>query len=96
MIRSHESSFILFPTSGTVYVWRTPKETYNPENLVPTVKHGGRFCDGLGSNIMIQYYVGPIVTLHGRFLLNDAVFQGDNAPIHTAGSVQPWFEKHEG
>jgi hypothetical protein len=27
---------------------------------------------------------------------NDAVFQGDNAPIHTGGTVKSWFEKHEG
>jgi hypothetical protein len=26
----------------------------------------GRFCDGLGSNIMMQYYVVFIITLHGR------------------------------
>jgi hypothetical protein len=26
----------------------------------------GRFCDGLGSNIMVQYSVGPIITLHGQ------------------------------
>jgi hypothetical protein len=26
----------------------------------------GRFCDGLGSNIMVQHSVGPIITLHGR------------------------------
>jgi hypothetical protein len=38
---SDESSFTLFPTTGRVYVWRTPKEAYNPECLVPTVKHGG-------------------------------------------------------
>jgi hypothetical protein len=31
----------MFPTSGKVYVWRTPKEAYNPEYLVATVKHGG-------------------------------------------------------
>jgi hypothetical protein len=27
---------------------------------------------------------------------NGAVSQDDNAPIHTAGSVQSWFEDHEG
>jgi hypothetical protein len=26
---------------------------------------------------------------------NDAVFQDDNVPIHTAGTVQSWFEKHK-
>jgi hypothetical protein len=40
MIWSDESSFTLFLTSGTVYAWRTPKEAYNSECLVPTVKHG--------------------------------------------------------
>jgi hypothetical protein len=68
----------------------------------------GRFYDGLGSNIVIQYSV-PIITLHGRitareyvdrlgnqvhpmiqtlFPNNDAVFQDDNVPIHTDGTVQ--------
>jgi hypothetical protein len=27
---------------------------------------------------------------------NDAVFQKNNAPIHTVATVQPWFEDHEG
>jgi hypothetical protein len=40
MIWLNESSFTLFPTSGRVYIWRTPKEAYNPEYLVPAVKHG--------------------------------------------------------
>jgi hypothetical protein len=41
MIWSDESSFTLLPTSGGVYVWRTPKEAYNPKCLVPAMKHGG-------------------------------------------------------
>jgi hypothetical protein len=40
VIWSDESSFMLFPTPGRVAVWRTPKEAYNPECLVPKVKHG--------------------------------------------------------
>jgi len=39
---SDELSFTLFPTSGQVYACRIPKEAYNPECLVPTVKHGSR------------------------------------------------------
>jgi hypothetical protein len=27
---------------------------------------------------------------------NNAVFQDDNSPIHAAGTVQSWFEEHEG
>jgi hypothetical protein len=34
---SYESSFALLPTSGRVYVWRTPKEAYNPKRLVQTM-----------------------------------------------------------
>jgi hypothetical protein len=40
IIWSDESSFMLFPTLGKVYVWRTPKEAYNLECLVPIVEHG--------------------------------------------------------
>jgi hypothetical protein len=79
----------------------------------------GRFCDSFGSNIIVQYFVGPIITLHDcitamdyldvdklgnqvypmiqtLFPNNDAVFQDDNAQIHTAGTVQSWFEDLEG
>jgi len=33
---------MLFPTSGQVYVWTSPKEAYNPECLVSTLKHAAR------------------------------------------------------
>jgi hypothetical protein len=41
LIWSDELFFTLFPTSQRVYVWRTPKQTYYPGCLVPTVEHGG-------------------------------------------------------
>jgi hypothetical protein len=78
----------------------------------------GEVHDGLGSSIMVQYFVGPIIiSLYGRttareyvdrlgnqvhpmsqtlFLNNNSVFQDDSDPIHTGGTVQPWFEEHEG
>jgi hypothetical protein len=83
---------------------------------VPTLKHWGRFSDGLGSNIMVQNSFGSIITPHGRitarvyvdrlgnpvhlmiqmlFLNDNPVFQNDSGPIHTAGHLQSWFEKHE-
>jgi hypothetical protein len=71
VIWSDESSFMLFPTSGRVYIWRTPREVYNPECLIPTVKHSGRFYDGLSSNIVVQHSVGPIITLNGRITLRE-------------------------
>jgi hypothetical protein len=70
----------------------------------------GRFCDGLGSNLIVWYSAGSIITLHGQITAREymerlgnqvqptiqAVFQDDKAPIHTAGTVQSWFEEHEG
>jgi hypothetical protein len=105
----------LFHTSGRVYVWRTPKEVYNMECLVPTVKHEGG-CVMVWVAISWYNTVGPIITLHGRITAreyvdrlgnqvhpmiqtlfsNNTVFQGANAPIHTAGTVQSWFKEQEG
>ncbi|MBJ5627078.1 hypothetical protein JGG67_22925 [Salmonella enterica subsp. enterica serovar Derby] len=68
---SDESTFTLFPTTGRVYVWRTPAEAYNPDCLLPGVKHGG------GSIMvwaMISWFAaGPIITLHGRINSGDYV-----------------------
>jgi hypothetical protein len=35
-------------------------------------------------------------TIQTLFPNNDAVFQDDSTPIHTAGTVQSLFEEHEG
>ena len=37
--------------------------------------------------------VHPMVQM--LFPMDDASFQDDSSPIHTARSVQSWFEKHE-
>jgi hypothetical protein len=34
--------------------------------------------------------------IHTLFPNNVAIFQDDNVPIHTAGTVQSWFEEHAG
>ena len=113
VIFSDESSFTLFPTSGRVYVWRQPKEAFNRDCLLPTVKHGG-------GSVMIWGAIswkstGPMISLHGRinsrdylgilgdqvhpmvqalFPEGDAIFQDDNAPIHTARIVKEWHMEH--
>jgi hypothetical protein len=45
------------------------------------------YVDRLGNQ------VHPMIQM--LFPNNDAVFQ-DDVPIHTAGTVQSWFEEHEG
>ncbi|GFT42130.1 transposable element Tc1 transposase [Trichonephila clavipes] len=83
VIWSDESTFTLFQTTGRVYVWRTPKEAFAPECIVPTVNHGGGF-----------FMVYPFVQT--SFPGECPLYQDDNAPIHTAKIVQEWFAEHEG
>lgn len=71
VIWSDESCFTLFPTSGRVYVWRTPSQAYDSDCLLPTVKHGG-------GSVMVWaaiswYSMGPMITLHGRITAKDYV-----------------------
>jgi len=57
------------PTSGLVYVWRTPTEAYNPECLVPTVKHEDGYVMTWAA--VSCYSAGPIITLNGRITASD-------------------------
>ena len=41
VIWSDESRFTLFQSDGRTHVWRLPKEKYDVNCIVPTVKHGG-------------------------------------------------------
>ena len=71
VIRSDESSFTLFPTSGRVYVWRTPKEAHNTECLIPNVKNGGRFMKIWAA--ISWYSAGPLITMNGQIIASDYV-----------------------
>jgi hypothetical protein len=43
---------------------------------------GGRFCDGLGTNIVVQYSAGPIIVLHGRITAREYV-DGPGSHVHS-------------
>jgi hypothetical protein len=73
---------MLFP----VYVWRTPKGAYNLECLVPTVSHG------VGSNIVVQCSVGPIITLYGQITAREYVDRLGNQ-VHPM--IQTLFPKND-
>lgn len=79
VVRSDESSFTLFPTTGRVYVWRSPEEAYKKECLLPTVKHGGGSVMVWGA--ISWHALGPIMSLMGKvkapdynLILEDKVF----------------------
>ena len=66
---SDESTFTVFPTSGRVTVWRSPKEAYHPDCCMPRVKHGG-------GSVMVWdarswHSLGPILELDGRVTAKD-------------------------
>jgi hypothetical protein len=42
----------------------------------------------------MENQVHPMIQM--LFPNKNAVFQDDSAPIHRAGTAQPWFEKQEG
>ena len=67
---SDESSFTLFPTSGQLYVWTSPKEAYNPECLVPNVKHGTRSVMIWAANFSILLI---LYLLNGRVTVSEFV-----------------------
>jgi hypothetical protein len=62
-----ESSFTLFPTSGRIYVWRTPKEAYTPECLFPTVKHEGGSVMGWAAILWYLIMLVPLLTFMAIF-----------------------------
>jgi hypothetical protein len=52
------------------------------------MKHGGG-CDGLGSNIVVQYSVGLIITLLGRITAREYVGRLGNQVHHMIQTLFP-------
>lgn len=63
IIWSDESRFAVFNNDGPTRVWRLPRERFNEENLMPTVKHNG------GSIMVWSCFsgrgLGPLVLVEG-------------------------------
>jgi hypothetical protein len=51
-----------------------------------------RFCDGFDSNIVVQYSVGPIITLHGRITAREYV---DRLGNHVHPMIQTLFPNND-
>jgi hypothetical protein len=68
---SDKLSFMMFSTSGQVYIRRMPKEAYNPAFVVPTVKYEDGFMMICAATSW--YSAGPIITLNGRIITSDYV-----------------------
>jgi len=64
IVWSDESRFTLFQNDGKIQVWRLPKEKYDINCLVPTVKHGGGGIMMWGC--FSWYGLGPLIRIDGR------------------------------
>jgi hypothetical protein len=109
VIWSDESSFTLFPTSGRVYIWRnTPGNLVATEkhgggsvtvwaamswySVGPIITLHGRI---IAREYVDRLYNQVHPLIRTLFPNNDAVFQDDNSLIHTAETVQSWFQEHK-
>jgi hypothetical protein len=66
------------------------QDSQNLECLIQKVKHGGRFCDCLGSNIVVHYSVHPFITLDGRITAREYV---DRLGSQVHPMIQTFFPK---
>jgi hypothetical protein len=79
VIWSDKSAFMLFPISGRVYVWKTSKEAYNPECLVPSVKHWGDSVMVWAAILWYSILLVPLLPFMAE-LLQRSMWTGEQSP----------------
>ena len=92
---SDESKFELFSSKGIVMIWCTPKETFDPQYIVPTVKHDGDSvtvwayftCRRIGKlhilvRIMDRFYYREILERNSLPSIANFDFSGDFIFMH--------------
>jgi hypothetical protein len=82
VIWSDESSFIAVPYIRKGLRLENTQGRLQSRMPSSNTETWGRFCDGLGSNIMVQYSTGPIITLHGRITAREYIDNLGNQ-VHT-------------
>ncbi|KAL0149408.1 hypothetical protein M9458_055196 [Cirrhinus mrigala] len=100
---SEETKIELFGINSTRRVWRQKKDDCNPNNNIPTVKHGnvmiwGCFLhriEGRMDGAMYHKILGNNLLPSVRALKigRGCVFQHDNDPKHTARATKEWLRK---
>ncbi|GFU44533.1 transposable element Tc1 transposase [Trichonephila clavipes] len=89
VVFTDESKFKVFGSDGRGKVWRKKNTAMSPENLTPTVKHGGGSMMVLGTMAKQLDNLHPSVQKLG--LGSNFVFQQNNDPKHTAEIVKEWL-----
>lgn len=97
-------TIVFHKLSRQFYVWKKLKDAFNPQGLLPTVKHGGSLLVwSLSAMIALR---GHITAKEYEVILQDQVvqtpscndvstFQDDNAFKITAKQIQEWFHEQQ-
>jgi hypothetical protein len=89
VIWSDEKSFTLFPILGRHHFLENTQGSLQSGPSATKSETGGKFCDGFGSNIVIQHSFGPIFTLHGRITAREYVDKLGNQVLPRIQTLLP-------
>ncbi len=100
---SDETKIQLLGINSTLCVWRRRNAAYDPNNTIPTVKHGGGnimfwgcfSAKGTGQLHCIKWTMVGAMYRQGQGIENGSwmVIQHDNDPKHMAKATKEWLKK---